>query len=72
MMMMVMMMIFIYCNLVFTRSVELYKNRRERARKEKQYTKQYKNTEFTKQKTNIRNKKQTKNIKNNISRVIRK
>ena len=44
-------MIFIYCNWFSTwwqRSVDLYKNRKETAQKEKQYTKQYKNTEYTK------------------------
>jgi len=41
-------------------------------KKEKQYTKQYKNTEYTKLKTNMQNKKKhTKNIKI-VCRVIRK
>ena len=40
-------------------SVNLFKNRRGNnyKHKEKQYTKQYKNTEYTKEKTNIQNKK---------------
>ena len=53
-------MIFIYCNWVSTRwkrSVDLYKNSKDTAQKEKQYTKQHKNTEYTKYKTNIQNKK---------------
>jgi len=41
-------------------SVNLYKNRKQTARKEKQYTKQYKNNtkniEYTKYKTKIQNK----------------
>ena len=54
MMIMMIMIIFIYCNWVSTQwqwSVVLYKNRKETAQKEKQYTttqKQYKNTEYTK------------------------
>jgi len=43
--------IFIYCKWVSTRwqwSVDLYENRKETAQKEKQYTKQYKNTKYTK------------------------
>jgi len=39
--------IFIYCNWVSTRwqcSVDWYESRKERAQKERQYTKQYKNT----------------------------
>jgi len=43
-------MIFIYCNWVSTQwqwSVDLYPYRKETAQKEKQYTKQYKNTEYT-------------------------
>ena len=51
MMMMMMIMIFIYWNWVSTRwqwSVDLYRNRKETALKEKQYTKQHKNTEYTK------------------------
>jgi len=41
----------------------LYRNKKETAQKEKQYTKQYKNTEYTKQKTKLQNKnKHKKNI----------
>jgi len=41
--------------------------------KEKEYTKQYKNTEYTKYKTNIKNTKTIiKRLFKNISRVIRK
>jgi len=43
-------MIFIYCNWFSTRwqwSVDLYKNRKETAKKEKQYTKQYQNNTKT-------------------------
>ena len=41
--------------------------------KEKQYTKQYKNTEYTKWKTKIQNKKtNTKGILKNKSRLIKK
>jgi len=47
-------LVFIYCNWVSTRrqwSVDLYKYRKETAiyvQKQRQYTKQYKNTEHTK------------------------
>jgi len=37
----------------------LYKNRKETAQDEKQYTKQYKNTEYGKQTTKIENIKRT-------------
>jgi uncharacterized protein YacL len=43
--------IFIYCNCFSTRwqwLVDLYKNRKETAQKDKKYTKQYKNTKYTK------------------------
>jgi len=52
------MMIFIYCNWVSVRwqlSVDLYKNRKEKAQKEKQYTTQYKTKK--KHKKNIKNHK---------------
>jgi hypothetical protein len=58
-------MLFIYGSWVSTRwqwSVDLYKNRKETAQNEKQYTKQYKKykgTEHTKQKTKIQNIKHT-------------
>jgi hypothetical protein len=55
-------MIFIYCKWVSIRwqwSVDLYKNRKETAQNEKQYTKQYKSTEYTKYETKIRNNKRT-------------
>jgi hypothetical protein len=54
---------FIYSNWVYTRwkwSLDLYKNWKETAQKEKQYTKQHKNVEYTKYKTKIQNKEQTK------------
>jgi len=57
--------IFIYCNWVYTRwqwSVDLYKNKREAAQKDKQYKEQYKITKYTKQKTELQNKKRKKNI----------
>ena len=66
--------IFIYCKWVSTRwqwSVELYNNRKETEQKEKQYTKQYKNTEYTKKKTKVQ-EKQIKRILRNVSRAIRK
>ena len=50
-------MIFIYCNWVSTRwqwSVDSYKNGRETAQKEEQYTKQYKNKQNTKQNKNTK------------------
>jgi hypothetical protein len=57
-------MLFIYSNWISTRwqwSVDLYKNRKETAQNEKQYTKNIKNTKTQ----NIQNRKQkykTKNI----------
>jgi hypothetical protein len=57
-------MLFIYSNWIYTRwhwSVDLYKNRKETAQNEKQYTKNIKNTKTQ----NIQNRKQkyeTKNI----------
>jgi len=62
-------MIFIYCNWVSTRwqwSVDLYKNRKETAQKEKQYI-IYKNTEYTKYKKKYKTKNETKNIKKHKS-----
>jgi hypothetical protein len=48
---MMMIIIFIYCNCFSTSwqwSVDLYKNRKETVQKDKKYTKQYKNTKYTK------------------------
>ena len=72
---MIYVMIFINCNSVSTRwqrSVNLYKNRKLTARKEKQHIRQCKSTEYTKYKTNIKNKNTNikNNIKNGLSRTI--
>jgi hypothetical protein len=63
-------MIFIYWNWVYTRwkwLVDLHENRKDTARKEKQYTKQYKNNTRTKNTQNRKQKSTTKNThKKNI------
>ena len=67
-MMMMMMMIFIYCNWVSSRcqwSVNWYKNRTETKQKEKQCTKRYKT-----QKTRIQIKKHKKKIKKHKSSIL--
>ena len=58
-------MILIYCNWISTRwqcSVDFYKNRKATTQKEKQFTKQYKNTESQ----NTQNRKQKDSHKMNV------
>jgi hypothetical protein len=68
--MMIMMMIFIYFNWVSTRwqqSAVFYKNRKETAQNEKQYSKQYK----TVQEQNAQNRKQKYETKNKHKKYYR-
>jgi len=70
-----MMMIFIYCNWVSARwqwSVDLYKNRKETAQKEKQYKKIQKHRIHKIEDKNAKRKTNTKRILKNTSRVISK
>ena len=47
----------------------LDKNRKDTAQKEKQHTRQYKNTEYTKQKTKIQNTKRNKKQQNKLKNI---
>ena len=61
MMIIIIIIIIIYCNWVSIRwqwSVDLYKNRKETAQKEKQYTEQFKNNKSNTKTQNTQNRKQ--------------